>query len=247
MIAELTKYAVPQWLENLTETSDFPINDVLQGSVYYPACGLDGRPVKYLGGYSHSFVYVDTNMERERFINGLRTFEGYGLVLNRSLQAKDLCFRYFEPMMPKASDGIIREPYYEDRDIFAEWAVYKRENWLDESHGPKRFSLLYIGGEGAATFQSLYFSNRCAPSVLVLIKSDIWTGNWTEFRDPYGILARSIMRNPAGKPEYLLFESRGGHFIDRWPWYSNKVSTIVSGLDYDGITHQRLVLWGKRH
>ena len=241
MIPELTKSAVPQWLENLNPTSEFPINDVLQGSVFYPACYLDGRPVKYLGGYSHSFVYVDCYIKREDLINNLRTFKGYKLLFNRPLQKTDLCFKYFSPMMPNASEGSARKPT-EHSDLFAEWAIYERVDWIEESHGPKRFSLLYIGGEGAATFQALYYSNQCAPSAIVLIKSDGFTGNWTSFRDPYRILAQSVMRNPAGQPEYLFIDSMSEPC---WPWYPIKVSTIVSILDYDGRTHQRIVLWGR--
>jgi hypothetical protein len=144
-------------------------------------------------------------------------------------------------MMPNASEGSAKEPT-EHTDLFAEWAIYERVDWLEESHGPKRFSLLYIGGEGAATFQALYYSNECAPSAIVLIKSDGFTGNWTSFRDPYRILAQSVMGNPAGQPEYLFIDS----LVEPcWPWYPIKVSTIVSILDYDGRTHQRIVLWGK--
>jgi len=31
-----------------------PIDEILQGSVFYPASAMDGRPVKYLAGFSHS-------------------------------------------------------------------------------------------------------------------------------------------------------------------------------------------------
>jgi hypothetical protein len=245
MIAELTKSAVPKWLVNIIPTSPFPINEVLQGSVYYPASNFDGRPVKYLGGYSHSFVYVDFNVKRDGLIGQLDNFKGYKLAFSRSLEAKDLCFRSFVPIMPTAQDGYPEDSLsYCDGNMFAEWAVYDRVNSYHDDHGPQRFSLLYIGGEGVATFQALYFSNRCAPSAIVLIKSDGFTGNWTAFRDPYKILAKSVMGNPAGQPEYLFIDS----LVEPcWPWYSNKVNTIISISEYDGNRHQRIVLWGKRH
>jgi len=240
MIPELTKSPLPTWLENATATGTFPINDVLQGSVYYPACYFDGRAVKYLGGFSHSFIYVDCNVKQSDLIGQLDTFKGYKLSFRRALKAKDLCFRSFVAMMPTELDGIPRE-VSRNGDMFAEWAVYNRGAMYGDDHGPKRFSLLYVGGEGAATFQSLYFSNYCFPSAIVLIKSDAWTGNWTEFCHPEKIFARSVMGNPAGQPEYLFIDSIDGPC---WPRYSTKVSTIVSVLNYDGITHQRLGLWG---
>jgi hypothetical protein len=146
-------------------------------------------------------------------------------------------------MMPTAGDGDPLDSLrYGDGDMFAEWAVYDRKGLYDDDHGPLRFSLLYIGGEGVSTFQSLYFSNRCSPSAIVLIKSDGFTGNWTNFTYPEQIFARSVMGNPAGQPEYLFIEYGDSSC---WPWYSSKVSTIISELDVSGEFHQRLFLWGK--
>ena len=242
MIAGLTKSPLPKWLENATATSSFPINDVLQGSIYYPASDFDGRPVKYLGGYSHSFVYVDFNVKRDGLIGQLDTFKGYKLAFSQSLEANDLCFRSFVPMMPTAADGNPEDSLsYCDGDMFAEWAVYDRGHLYGDDHGPLRFSLLYIGGEGVATFQSIYFSNQCSPSGIVLIKSDGFTGNWTNFTYPEQIFARCVMGNPAGQPEYLFTEALSKAC---WPWYPAKVSTIISGLDASGEYHQRLTLWG---
>lgn len=242
MIAELTKHPLPKWLENASATSTFQVNDVLDKSVYYPACRFDGRPVKYLGSYSHSFVYVDFDVKREDLIDQLKTFYGYELAFSRSLKRNDLCFRSYEPMMPTADDGNPLDSLrYGDGDVFAEWAVYDRGDLYGDDHGPLRFSLLYIGGEGAATFQSLYFSNRCSPSAIVLIKSDGFSGNWTNFLEPKQIFARSVMGNPAGQPEYMLVE----HDVVCWPWYTSKVSTVISELDSSGEFHQRLYLWGK--
>lgn len=54
---------IPGRLKNITPDSmaamDLPLKDILQHSLYYPAAGFDGRPVRYLGGKIHSFVYVD--------------------------------------------------------------------------------------------------------------------------------------------------------------------------------------------
>lgn len=243
MIAELIKSPLPKWLEDATADSTFPINDVLHKSVYYPACGFDGRPVKYLGGYSHSFVYVDFNVKHEDLIFQFKTFTGYELAFSRSLEKGDLCFRSFEPMMPNADDGNPSGSLrHGNGDMFAEWAVYDRSNLYGDDHGPLRFSLLYIGGEGVATFQSLYFSNQCSPSAIVLIKSDGFTGNWTNFTNPKQIFARSDMGNLADTPEYMLVEY--DHDSCCWPRYASKISTIISQLDPSGKFHQRLSLWG---
>ena len=46
-------------------SAPLPLAEMLHGSVFYPASAMDGRPVKYLAGFSHSFVYADCNVSRE--------------------------------------------------------------------------------------------------------------------------------------------------------------------------------------
>ena len=67
-----------------------------------------------------------------------------------------------------------------------------------------RFSLLYIGGEGVATFDALYIGNNAIPQILALINSDGFSGNWTSFRDETEIFGRMVLNNPNGIPKYLL-------------------------------------------
>jgi hypothetical protein len=108
-------------------------------------------------------------------------------------------------------------------------------------HGPERFSLLFVGGEGAATFQALYYSNQCAPSAIVLIKCDAFTGNWTQFFDPTRVFARSVIQNPHGTPKYLFFCDHSR--TPPWPGYSTSQHTVT--MTYSGETYQRIRLWGR--
>lgn len=242
MLPELDRQPVPDWLRRFDPNDDrLPVSELLRGSVYYPASSMDGRPVKYLGGYCHSFVYVDCNVSRETLTGNLDTFKGYRLHHSRSVRRDELCFKQFQAILPDRYDGL-PSSLHVSIVPFAVWAIYDRLPGFDESHGPERFSLLFVGGEGVATFQSLYYSNECAPSVIVLIKCDAFTGNWTAFYNPGGIFARSVVQNPFGKPSYLFCE-RGPP--PPWPWYSSLRNTVVSILNYDGVTHQRLHLWGK--
>lgn len=215
-----------------------PIADILRGSVFYPASAVDGRPVKYFGGYSHSFVYADCNVSQEGLRTCLDTFKGYRLYYSRSVAREELCFRSFQPVPPEPNDGNPKRLHIRpDFSPYAIWAVYERQSGFDEEHGPDRFSLLFVGGEGVATYQSLYYSNQSAPSVITLIRCDAFTGNWTQFFDPERLLARSVMQNPYGTPDYIFCEY-GQEPEPPWPWYSKLQHTVAS-------PYQRLRLWSR--
>lgn len=56
---------MPDWLSDLSigssasnEAVVFPFLKILENSLYYPASGIDGRPVQYLSGFVHSFIYA---------------------------------------------------------------------------------------------------------------------------------------------------------------------------------------------
>ncbi len=111
------------------------------------------------------------------------------------------------------------------KEPFAIWAVFERLAGLDEDHGPIRFSLLYICGEGAATFQALYYGSQCAPAVVAIIQPGMGFGsNWTDFTHPKEVLARSVLENPCGSPGYLLYGGWGNDYrTPCWPKYSKLV------------------------
>lgn len=240
MLAALNRYPVPDWLAAISDADDpLPIADILRGSVFYPASEIDGGPVKYLAGFSHSFVYADCNVSLDALTRQLDTFKGYRLYCSRQVMKEELCFRPFQPILPEPRDGNPRRQRIPPGFLpHAVWAIYDRLPEFDEAHGPERFSLLFVGGEGVATFQALYFSNQCAPSVITLIKCDSFTGNWTQFFDPKKIFARSVMQNPHGIPEYIFCAYRQEP-EPPWPWYPKLQQTVA--LPH----HERLRLWSK--
>jgi hypothetical protein len=225
-------------------SDELPIYDILNSSVYYPACAMDGRPVQYLGGYCHSFVYVDCNISCGQLLKNLEKFKGYSLSHSRFLNKEQLCFKPYQPIFPEPTDGNPRNLHVQNGFLpYSLWAIYDRLPEFDDTHGPTRFSMLFVGGEGVATFQSLYYSNQCSPLVVTLIKCDAFTGNWTPFFNPKKIFARSVMDNPFGTPDYIF--SGYGQDNPPWPCYPNLLHTEHSAFDCDGTTRQLLRLWGR--
>jgi hypothetical protein len=173
----------------------------LNGSLYYPASGFDGRPVQLLGGFLHSFIYVDYGVGREGLAAAIESagFCGYRLAGRNPLKQTDLAPNGWHPTIPERFHHDVARFQQLNRDWvrppFAEWLVFDRLADFGEDHGPERFSLLYVGADGVATYQALYLQNRAGPEVLAIIQPGTgFGGAYTDFRDPQGFLADVVLR-----------------------------------------------------
>lgn len=229
--------SVPRWLARVTpETMNhepFPLHDILRDSLYYPASGLDGDPVKRLAGCVHSFVYVDidldrTELERElerREFRDYEGFRGYGIVDRREVTREGL-FRYRRP--PRAVREVLArqlgEKWYRElpprgeASFFCDWFVFERQARFGRDYGPSRFSFLVIRAEAVRTFLKLYMAESIAPEAVAVIQS-----GWPEmFEDPGGLFPQCVLANPAGRPKILLLGGYGPPDPDGalpWPGY----------------------------
>lgn len=214
----LERRPIPSWLREIDHgrlPDPLPIDQVLAGSVYYPACGRDGDPVRYLGGAFTSFIYVDYGLTCAQVRESLRDphhgFDGYAVIAQRMVCEHELAPHGWTPIPPLPGDGNMgRVPGNWIKTPFALWTVLERQADYGEDHGPERFSLLYVGGDGAATFQALYHSNGAHPEVVAVIQpGHAFGGNWTNFTNPDAIFARSVLQNRHGIPRYLLYGGWG--------------------------------------
>lgn len=232
MAKQLTAMSEPVWLSRLTADSivngSFPVRDILRNSLYYPASGFDGDPIKYLGGLFRSFVYVDYGLEQEEFDQALhdRGFRGYRVLAKRAVAASELFPRGWtsEPRdsrdtMPPGWDGPKGKP-------FCTWVVFEHSH-DDLSECGERFSLLYWHHDGVEAFQALYVARRLAPKAIAIIQPGYgFGGNWTDFTNPENVLARHVLGNPVGQPKFLLFGGFGRRGFYRepcWPGYQENL------------------------
>jgi hypothetical protein len=213
--------------------------------VYYAACGIDGRPVQYLGGCCHSFVYADYGYSLQQISTLLSqegAFSGYQLRSSRLLSIDEIDLRaawesiHLDPSL----DG---EPgRYAERRVeqYAYWCIFERLTELPDEHGPEAFSLLYLGMDGVAAFQALYVAHLAVPSVVCIIQpGEGFGGNWTHFFDDRQILCRTILSNPAGKPAHLLFGGIGANREFQssvaWPGYKHLIRHWKVTAGYFGL------------
>lgn len=230
MIPTFRELPVPTWLSLATpRLGVLPLPSMLAESVYYPASGLDGDPIKWLATNFQTFVYADYGLDRETVVDALPSFRGYEVLGLRDVTASELFPKGWPSTPPLAElpdqrpwDGFMRPP-------FAIWAILQRTFGFGPDHGPTRFSLLFVGGDGVATFDALYCQNGVAPAAVALIQpGHAFGGNWTNFTDPRGPLARAVMGNPAGAPTLLLEGGMGdAACYERpcWPYFSAPIWT----------------------
>ena len=213
----------PAWLMESVDMRTVPVCQLLDRSAYYPACAYDGRVVQYSSAYCHSFVYVDARLppnEVEVAISQSGAFRGYRLFGLRSLDVSELegTCPWSRIEVDPNTDGDPKRyaKYYVEP--FAHWAIFERDDAFPESHGPRRFSLLYVGGDGVEMFQRLYYSNGVAPSVVAIIQpGDAFGYNWTRYADPKQIFGRAVLGNSHCFPEYLFYGGRVCSDPD-YPW-----------------------------
>lgn len=207
----LTRYAepVPDWLNHCTATMPPDLRDFFRSRVVcYPGSGLDGHPVKLFGQAhaAHCFLYIDYGTTSHQLKASLNTpgqrFRGYRTLLRQDLEEKDLYAGRWTPHvtgeeMQRSRQGMIRT------SPFAFLEILEREPELDESHGPGRLALLFLGADGFAAYDALFCqpSSQGAPWALV-IQDHGFGGNYESFGGG-GLLERIATRSSVF-PEWLL-------------------------------------------
>ena len=94
--------------------------------------------------------------------------------------------------------------------MFGHWAILKRDEDRDDSHGPRLVSILYFGGEMSAIYQGLYCRLKVAPKVLAIIQPGAIGGEWECVTRSDSFFHKVVASNPAGMPAYLLYGGMRG-------------------------------------
>lgn len=236
MLSQMPALASPPWLTDLSNESiinePFPLHDVLRDSLYYPSSGFDGDPVKHLAGNILSFIYVDYGYGQDDFLSALAApgFSSYNVVATRSVTQRELAPNGWNPtpLNPLEAD-----PYRygsEIKEPFCSWSILELRKDFPTSRRPSRFSLLYLCADGVAAYQALYVANASTPKAVAVIQPGHGFGNnWTDFTDPNSILHKTVLGNPSGVPEVLLYGGYGSSSDYQqpcWPEYRTHVCFV---------------------
>ena len=199
---------LPNWLDGDTPPRFNRETFFASRTVYYPGSGDDGQPVKLcaLSHATHSFIYVDQAVDRNTILESLndrkRGFRGYAISHQESVSE--------DVLRPGGWTSHISEHDAGDstrfRDSFVEpfgWFVALDRQDGDRHHGPRRLAILFIGGDGFASYDALYCQgDRTPPPFLAVIQDHGFGGNYNRFGE--GGLLELIARRTDVRPDFLL-------------------------------------------
>ena len=225
-----------------------PLKDILNDSYFYPACWFDGQLVKFAPKNIVNFIYCDHATGETALLENLKNepFIGYTTLAERDVKKEELVPLGWRPETPPnftelsyAFIGLYAEP------AFAKWFVFERKSNRTDTYGPSRFALLYIGGEGVATYQALYWGNNFAPEAIAIIQPGVDFGNnWTDFIVPTSDLHWVVYNNPSGLPSKIYYGGRGRRieFVKEFKWEGYLYETSIYPY-YGNFKGGELTIW----
>ena len=178
-------------------------------TVYYPGSGFDGHPVKLcsLSHAAHTFVYVDQGIDeadiKEELQDPVYGFRGYKTIRREHVSEETL--RPSGWMAHAELHEVVHAGDFAGGFAmpFALFVVLEREKGLDCSHGPRRLAILFVGGDGYATFDALYCQGDGTPTpFMVVLQDHAWGGNFGAFGG--GGLLEQIAIQCGARPGLLL-------------------------------------------
>ena len=177
----------------------------LQNSVYYPACGFDGTPIKFLGKLFSNFVYADYNSEYNDLESNIKnSLLGYKLKNSSMISAEELFGINWELFAFK-NEEIIRKLHFEWKKPFAKIYSFERSLGFNDEHGKNNIELLFIKAEGISTYKYLYVNKNIAPKCLVSIVPGLSFGG--NFYD-YPKMLIEIIELSNKYPEYQFYDNQ---------------------------------------
>ena len=224
-------------------TGNLPLDSLLDNSVYYPASGYDGDLIRLFNKILtekgvNSFVYCDYESTEEKVISkaGLH-MRGYHVLAHRAVDVSELLgpnadSRYLLPVgrcqKARRGDG-----------FFCHWFIFERDCSFAESHGPERFSLMYICAEGVSAYELLFSSRGIAPKCVAIIQpGEGFGGNWTDFHKVGAPLYQALKRNPGGLPEMIVnggnWERDWDHGYENLSWDEYQAGECINDYYYPG-------------
>jgi hypothetical protein len=187
----------------------------LNGSVFYPCSGLDGAPIKYVGKMFQRFFYADYFIPKSDFMWDFKYpgCRGYKTVSLEELDVQAAFGCSWEEIARNSPDTIEKLPFktapyqWIPEAAFLALARFERSPGYTEDHGPERFEVLYAKCEAVAIFRATFNRFGVAPGCLAHIRPGLAFGG--NFQGYCKVLNQVVSENPAGTPEFLLYDHLG--------------------------------------
>jgi hypothetical protein len=195
--------------------------------LFYPGAGSDWGPLYHLADLCDTFIYCDWDVDGDSVRSTLSALEvpGCGEPEITSLSSEDLC-----PSGRASADMALLTS--EEREAYFTWYNRLRpRGWgimgnFTSLTNDRSLRLIYLGAEGVATYLQLFNGNGICPEVLVFMRTNGFSGNWTRFSSWTGPLARIARANCAGLPKYLVTTALGNPEED-YEWLMRVVDELA--------------------
>ncbi|MDE2774283.1 MAG: hypothetical protein OXI46_11365 [Gemmatimonadota bacterium] len=220
---------LPEWLASQSPPHFDRKAFFASRTVYYPGSGDDGQPVRLCAEScaAHCFIYVDQAVSQvtlsERLQDPKHGFRGYSIAYEEKISENALRPGGWTQHVPE--DTVRHVSRF--RNSFVEpfgWFVVLDRQGNDESHGPRRFAILFIGGDGFASYDALYCQeDGIPPPFLTVIQDCTFCGNYDSF-GRCGLLERIALRTSV-LPRFLLVANNS----KPWRGYSDTQAAAEPG------------------
>ena len=183
---------LPQWLTNFVPGSRFPLEDFLNSrTVFYPGSGTDGFPIKELGSSHavHCFVYCDYLVPESQVRGELdhvkRGFRGYHSIARIPLEKSEILpkdFSVSERLERLRTANWKSERAALDTPAYAFTEILERDDDLDDSWGPVRLCLLFLGFDAMAASEVLFYrAGNTKPPYAIMVHDHGFGGGYAKF------------------------------------------------------------------
>lgn len=188
----------PAWLDQFRDGDAFSRQAFFETRVvYYPGSGTDGHPVKVFGSThsAHCFVYADyglTQADVEAELGHARHgFRGYHTLTRLQLLESDFVPRGWTAHVH--ADELPQNRYRFAGAPFGFLEVLERDREFDDNHGARRLAVIFLGADGAATYDALFCQDDgISPPFAVVVQDHGFGGNYDRFGGD-GLLERIAM------------------------------------------------------
>ena len=233
------KEEMPQWLKDYQPGQRVAFSDFINSRcLYYPGSGYDGQPVMTFNQSHcvHCYVYVDYGFEK-CILNGqlndrYHSFKGYHSIGRVEYSESDLMPKHFVPtLLPGYTPRRDPMTFVHGRP-FCFLEIMERDEQYDDSHGAKRFAVLFLFADGIATYQAFFTPKGLGKTPYVLILQDHGFGGNYDLFGKGGLMER-IAEDGSGHPEWALVADN----TRVWEGYDEIAD--LEPVDLGGRTHVR--------
>ena len=217
---------MPQWLDEY-DGNRVDIAAIRNTAcVFYPGSGNDGQPIHTFnaGHAAYLYIYADYGVEKQVIESKLDSFKGYKVIGRHDLALGKLvpAWNPYVSMTQEMAEGIRRNrvaPY-----CFI--AIFERLSTFSNEHGAKRFAVIFIGGDGIATYDALFGNKNMVAPLAVVLQDHGFGGNYNGFGR--GSLLEEVVIKSNVYPRLLLV---GTVCTDEWHgFYPLKAPGVLGGM-----------------